>query len=81
MAAILHGKPKPRNTFTLLEPVTLPMEASAVSSLIAAALEAKVSGSEVPSATRVMAVISFSRPTVQLMIMKEEGGQEVIERC
>ena len=33
----------PRKTLTALEPVTLPTEASAVSSSIAAVLEAKVS--------------------------------------
>ena len=72
MAAMPHGRHKPSNTLTLFEPVTWPMEASAVSSLMSAALEAKVSGREVPRATRVMAVISFSRPTVQLMVMTTE---------
>ena len=41
---------------TEFEPVTFPMAASAVSSLSVAAFEANVSGSEVPSATNVMAV-------------------------
>ena len=43
MAAIDHAIPIPRNTLTALEPVTLPTELSAVSSSIAAVLEAKVS--------------------------------------
>ena len=51
MVAIIHGTPRPRNTFTELLPVMLPMAASAQSSLIAATLLANVSGSEVPSAT------------------------------
>eukprot|EP00965_Chrysotila_dentata_P159088 5255391-Pleurochrysis_carterae.AAC.1 len=48
MAAIVQGRPRPRKTFTELEPVMLVIDASAVGSLIAAALEANVSGSEVP---------------------------------
>jgi len=51
------------NTFTELLPVTLPIALSAVFSLAAAALLAKVSGSEVPKATKVTAVISSFRPT------------------
>ena len=43
---------------TLFEPVTLPIELSAYLSPFAAAIEAKVSGSEVPRATKVMAVTS-----------------------
>ena len=43
MAAIVHAIPIPKNTFTAFEPVTLPTEASAVSSSIAATLLAKVS--------------------------------------
>ena len=50
-----HGSPRPRNTLTELEPVTLPMALSAFFSLAAAALLAKVSGSDVPKATNVMA--------------------------
>ena len=48
---------------TLLLPVTLPMALSAVLSDVAAALDAKVSGSEVPKATKVMAVTLSLRPT------------------
>ena len=43
MAAMVHAIPIPRKTLTALEPVTLPTELSAVSSSIAAVLEAKVS--------------------------------------
>ena len=43
----------------------LPRELSAVGSLTADALEAKVSGSEVPRATKVMAVTLLLRPIVQ----------------
>ena len=43
MAAIDHAIPIPRKTLTALEPVTFPTELSAVSSSIAAVLEAKVS--------------------------------------
>ena len=48
---------------TLLLPVTLPMALSAVLSDVAAALDAKVSGSEMPKATKVMAVTLSLRPT------------------
>ena len=63
MVAMTQGMPSPMNTFTELLPVTLPMALSAVFSLAAAALLAKVSGREVPRATKVMAVISSFRPT------------------
>ena len=55
-AAITHGRPRPRKTFTQLEPVTFVIDASAVTSLSAALFDAKVSGSEVPRATTVIAV-------------------------
>ena len=57
MAAMVQGSPSPKNTLTELLPVTLPMELSAVFSVTAAILLAKVSGKDVPSATKVMAVI------------------------
>ena len=57
MAAMIHGIPRPIKTLTELLPVTLPIELSAVFSLTAAILLAKVSGREVPRATNVMAVI------------------------
>ncbi len=43
MAAIAHAMPMPRKTFTAFEPVTLPIELSAVESLSAAVLDANVS--------------------------------------
>ena len=62
MAAMAQARPMPRNTFTALEPVTLPgvgdfgegintrkgepMDESAVLSWMAAVFEAKVSGGE-----------------------------------
>mmetsp|Transcript_23021 Transcript_23021/g.40514 ORF Transcript_23021/g.40514 Transcript_23021/m.40514 type:complete len:128 (-) Transcript_23021:621-1004(-) len=64
-APTLQGKPRPRKTLTELLPVTLPMELSAQSSCRAAVLEANVSGRLVPSATRVIAVISSGIPTQQ----------------
>ena len=54
---MIQGRPSPRKTLTELLPVTFPMELSAVFSLTAAIFPAKVSGREVPSATKVMAVI------------------------
>ena len=55
MLAIIQGRPKPKKTLTLLLPVTLPIALSAVRSATAADLEAKVSGKEVPRATKVIA--------------------------
>ena len=63
MAAIVHGNPRPKKTLTELEPVTLPMELSAVFSDCAACLDAKRSGSEVPRATKVIAVTLSFKPT------------------
>ena len=65
MVAISHGSPRPRKTLTELEPLTLPTELSAVFSPRAACLEAKVSGMEVPRATKVMAVTGSFRPIRQ----------------
>eukprot|EP00967_Tisochrysis_lutea_P100853 scaffold150812_cov27-Tisochrysis_lutea.AAC.2 len=65
MAAIVHGSPNPRKTLTEFDPVTLVTDASAVGSFCAADLEAKVSGSEVPSATTVMAAHDLGSPTTQ----------------
>ena len=53
-----HGSPRPKNTFTELEPVTLPTAESAYSDPWAAVTEANVSGTEVPKATKVIAVIA-----------------------
>ena len=52
----IHGNPRPKNTFTELDPVTLPTAASAVSLCLAACIEANVSGKDVPKATKVIAV-------------------------
>jgi len=65
MAAMSHGRPRPRNTLTELDPVTLPMELSAVSSIVAACLLANRSGRLVPSATNVIDVTLSLRPTRQ----------------
>mmetsp|Transcript_39057 Transcript_39057/g.112208 ORF Transcript_39057/g.112208 Transcript_39057/m.112208 type:complete len:325 (-) Transcript_39057:677-1651(-) len=54
---MLHGTPSPRKTLTELLPVTFTIEASAVGSSLAADKEAKRSGIEVPSATKVIAVM------------------------
>jgi len=56
MHAISQGKPIPRKTLTELEPVTLPIAESALLEDLAAVIEAKVSGSEVPIATIVIPV-------------------------
>ena len=61
---MIHGMPSPTNTFTEFEPVTLPMAESAVSDVLAAVILAKVSGRDVPIATRVMAVTASLRPIV-----------------
>lgn len=65
MAATDHASPMPKKTLTALLPVTLPMEASAYTSWTAAALLAKVSGTEVPKATKTTAVTESLRPIVQ----------------
>jgi hypothetical protein len=51
MAAMAQASPIPRKTFTAFDPVTLPIEESAVLSWIAAVFEANVSGRLVPIAT------------------------------
>ena len=68
MAAMSHGRPSPRNTLTELEPVTLPMALSAVSSIVAACLLANRSGRLVPSATNVIAV-TLSYIVIVIIIM------------
>uniref|UniRef100_A0A1I8HB95 C2H2-type domain-containing protein n=1 Tax=Macrostomum lignano TaxID=282301 RepID=A0A1I8HB95_9PLAT len=65
IAAIIQGRPRPRNTLTELLPVTFPMALSAESSLAAACLLAYRSGREVPIATKVMAVTASFRPMKQ----------------
>lgn len=61
---MIHGIPRPTKTLTELEPVTLPMAESAYSDDFAAVILAKVSGSEVPMATRVIAVTASFNPMV-----------------
>jgi len=63
MEEMSHGKPKPTNTLTELEPVTFPMAESANSDYFAAVILANVSGREVPTATSVMAVTASLSPT------------------
>merc|ERR1712039_309048 len=58
IAPTIQDKPNPRKTFTELLPVTLPIDASAYGSCVAAVFEANVSGSDVPKATKLIAVIS-----------------------
>jgi len=53
---MIHGSPSPIKTFTAFEPVTFPRAGSAFGSILAAPILAKVSGSDVPKATNVIAV-------------------------
>lgn len=69
MLANIQGSPNPRNTLTELLPVTFPIALSAYFSCLAAAMEAKRSGSDVPNATNVMAVTASIRPTRQPKIL------------
>eukprot|EP00732_Lithocolla_globosa_P002179 Lithocolla_globosa_v1_NODE_1348_length_2647_cov_12.946373.p3 type:complete len:111 gc:universal NODE_1348_length_2647_cov_12.946373:2390-2058(-) len=64
-AQMKKGSPSPKNTLTELDPVTLPSELSAFGSMTAAVLLAKVSGSDVPKATKVMAVTVSFKPIAQ----------------
>lgn len=57
-----HGSPSPRKTLTQLEPVTFPIALSANSKVRAAVILARVSGSDVPIATKVIAVTEALRP-------------------
>ena len=59
-----HGRPRPRNTLTELEPVIFPTAESAYFEVFAAVILAKVSGSEVPIATKVIAVTESLSPIV-----------------
>ena len=60
-----QGSPRPRNTLTEFEPVTLPTAESAYSDDFAAVILAKVSGKDVPRATIVMAVTASGSPMTQ----------------
>lgn len=61
-APIIHGRPNPKNTFMLLDPVMFPIAASAFVLCWAACLLAKVSGRDVPIATKIMAVAASLSP-------------------
>lgn len=63
MEAIAHGRPSPKNTLTEFEPVTFPIAESAYSDYLAAVILAKVSGNDVPKATKVIAVTDYSIPS------------------
>jgi len=63
--AMTQGRPSPKKTLTELDPVTFPTAESANFSAYAAAIEAKVSGREVPKATNVMAVTDGLIPKMQ----------------
>jgi hypothetical protein len=60
-----HGRPSPKKILTEFEPVTFPTAESAYWDDLAAVTLANVSGSEVPIATRVIAVICGSIPKTQ----------------
>ena len=62
MTAMTQGRPRPRNTFTELDPVMFPTAESAFGLSLAAVMLAKVSGREVPMATNVIAVTPGFRP-------------------
>ena len=64
MVAITQGSPRPRKTLTLFDPVTFPIAESAYSDSSAACLLAKVSGSDVPKATNVIAVAAGFIPNM-----------------
>lgn len=66
MAAIDQANPMPKKTLTALEPVMWPIEASAVTSCMAAWRLANVSGKPIPIAISVTAVTVSRKPTVQL---------------
>jgi hypothetical protein len=59
---ITHGRPSPKKTLTEFDPVTFPIAESAYSEFLAAVILAKVSGSEVPIETMVIAVMDGSNP-------------------
>merc|ERR1712228_175129 len=65
MVAIIQGRPSPRKTLTELDPVTFVIAASASGEKTTANLEANVSGSDVPRATRVKATAKSGSPTMQ----------------
>jgi len=73
-----HGSPRPRKTLTQLEPVTFPTAESAYGDYWAAVLLAKVSGNEVPRATRVIAVTEALSPIAHPRIVATSPTNIVI---
>lgn len=80
-----HGIPSPKNTFTELDPVTLPIAGSAQVESLAAFMDARVSGSDVPIPTIVIAVTEdlspmthpnkfANSPTIAVMIPIKESA-------
>ena len=65
MVAMIQGIPIPRKTLTEFDPVTFPMAESAYYELLAACILAKVSGRDVPMATRVIPVTAGLRLMTQ----------------
>lgn len=67
--AIAHGSPSPKKTLTEFDPVTLPIAESAYGEFLAAVIDARVSGREVPKATKVIAVTDSLIPSTQPRIV------------
>ena len=67
-----QGRPHPRKTLTAFDPLMLPTAASALSDYFAAVILAKVSGREVPMATKVIAVTPGLSPITQPMAVATE---------
>jgi hypothetical protein len=65
MEQIAHGNPQPKKTFTAFDPLIFPTASSALSDYLAAVILAKVSGSDVPRATTVMAATDSLIPMQQ----------------
>jgi len=76
MDATTQGNPNPRKTLTELLPVTFPIALSAVFSLAAAVLLAKVSGKEVPRATNVIATTKNQRIISVYQILTVNNNDE-----
>ena len=78
MEDMSHGRPRPTNTLTELEPVTFPIAESANSEFYAAVILANVSGKDVPTATSVMAVTASFRPTTHPSVDATSATMAVI---
>lgn len=77
-AEMTHGSPSPKKTLTQFDPVTLLIAASAYSEVWAAVLEAKVSGREVPRATKVIAVTDGLSPITHPKMVATSPTNKVI---